>query len=201
MSEESDDETAPTPTNDSDPPVHVVPQPIAGTPLQLYPTTRWSRNDDQNIKDVQEDEQEQGNGGDSNFDCEEIEDLHGAAEDVKKFRLIDEAEEDDDSFAFDSERNYILIDEGIARDGIGSVMNVACIPEDWQITKADVAKKEHGFVDVDNPGDWNRFTFCPVFKCLRRRRTFWRTRNIACDPDVPLFPREHIKSVPNLFLF
>ena len=64
---ESDDEMAPTPTNEYDTPVEVFLQPISGTSLPLYLTTRLIKNDDLNTKYVQGDDQEQVNGGDGGF--------------------------------------------------------------------------------------------------------------------------------------
>ena len=83
---------------------------------------------------------------------------------MKKLRLFPEAEEDKDGVDIDSKRNYILIDEEIARDGDISVMNIDRIPEDWKMTEAYVAKKKPNLVDVGNPRDWNRYAFCSVFK-------------------------------------
>lgn len=51
-------------------------------------------------------------------------------------------------------------------------LKIYYVSKDWRTPPADKEKGEPGFKDVDNPGGWSSFSYCPVFKREKWRKKY-----------------------------
>ena len=73
-------------------------------------------------------------------------------------RLATTANDDGNEVIDDSDRNSFLLKKGSHPE-----IKIPSIPEDWVPATQKVQKGEPDFDEVDNPGQWCNFTFCPEF--------------------------------------
>ena len=113
--------------------------------------------------DVDEEEAEEGDGGDSDIEGDDF-DLH----DTSMMEALQERTEDflegdnDSALVQDTNVNSILLHQGILR--VPANVTIPGTPSDWVAPAAKSAQGEPDFHLVDNPGNWSDFTFRPQFK-------------------------------------
>ena len=113
--------------------------------------------------DIFEESSELGGGGDSDNDCAEANDIDDAAEVADHFRMMAITDADANVNIVNNEKNMILIPTGLERANTED-LRVHCVPNDWVDPSPCIPEGEPPFNELDNPGDWSSFSFCPVFK-------------------------------------
>jgi len=116
-------------------------------------------------EDVAEEQEEEGDGGDSDEEAEDI-DFHDSvmrtvmAERAQAAGLIG-GSEDENVIVEDIEENSVLLEWGT---DVMSDVHIPGTPPDWVAPAPKVDKGEPAsFSEVDNPGRWSEFTFRPTF--------------------------------------
>ena len=131
--------------------------------------------------DEYEESGELGAGDDSDFDCEDIDDLGVDPADVP----LDD--DDTSKIVLDSLENQLFIGTGFVLDNAGNVLKVAGVPEDWEPPKRKADMKEPIFEKVDNPGDWHGYSYCPKFEKGKGKKKMYTAHELPsrCVP-VPV---------------
>ena len=112
------------------------------------------------MEDVVNEMEEEGEG-DSCASADAIDDLDSGLQTAQRERLevLVKIEDDVEESANDNAKNCLLIAEAVEDHN----MKIIKPPEDWTAPAPKTRKGEPDFVDVDNPGNWDRYTFFPVF--------------------------------------
>ena len=110
------------------------------------------------MDDVLEDVNEEGPGGDSDNEADDMLEHDSAMVEAMEERRQLEAVEEDETVEF-NDRNAILLKKG----GTEPVLKLPGPPPDWSAPARKEAKGEPLFSDVDNPGGWDEFTYRPEF--------------------------------------
>ena len=115
---------------------------------------------------AQQDADEEGDGGDSDEECEDADIHHDAMLEAARDRLQAQAAFDDDAdIVADNDENAVLLLRGQVRDGY--TLRIPTTPPNWHPhpPKPD----QPPFADVDNPGGWSEFTFQPTFHSSNKK--------------------------------
>jgi hypothetical protein len=110
------------------------------------------------MRDVEEEEDEEGEG-DSMCDAQEVKDLEEALEESMRDRLQilvnrDEVEE----AAIDCETDKFILKKGISPE-----ISLPKVPDDWKPKAVNPEKNQPHWKDIDNPGNWSKYSFRPKF--------------------------------------
>ena len=107
-------------------------------------------------QDIDVEDNEFGDGGDSDIDGDNENELHGAFQKAMASRLISDTNEE----TVDLMRNMILFGSD---KGMDERMALSQVPDDWVDPEPKTDQEEPIFKDVDNPGKWSSFSYRPVF--------------------------------------
>jgi hypothetical protein len=109
------------------------------------------------MADIEEDENEEGDGGDSDEEGEDCALFDDAACEAL---LENDFPSDESNAVLDTpKKNEVLM----LKDGMHSQLKVPGAPLSWKPKACATAKGEPEFGDVDNPGKWSEFTFRAEF--------------------------------------
>ena len=113
-------------------------------------------------QDVDEEQAEEGDGGDSDAEAEDADFHANAMHEVVKDRtegLV--GTEDDTVLVEDNDSTAVLLQCGSNVESTD--VHIPGTPADWVAPAPKVDKGEPLFNQVNNPGHWSDFTFCPSF--------------------------------------
>lgn len=125
-------------------------------PLSLphYLLTTSKKTDAISPQDVEEEENEVGDGGDSDIDANDGNEFDEAYHEVLR------SEHDADNHLVPGDRDLILFGSG---ESLEPSMRLPRVPDDWVEPPVKGDNGEPLFQFVDNPGRWKSFNFRPVF--------------------------------------
>jgi hypothetical protein len=104
-------------------------------------------------------EAEEEGEGDSKCSADKADKLFDAALQSVNDRLENVILEDNSDILCDTPHNMIEI-----KRGLGTEVKASAPPADWVPDRIKVECEEPAsFLDIDNPGDWGQYTFCPKF--------------------------------------
>jgi hypothetical protein len=110
------------------------------------------------LADVEADENEEGDGGDSDIEGEDGKEFEQAAVEAMEEKL--QANADDSNAVAHTEKQYKVL---LSRMTSGNLIRLPSPPEDWVAPAPKGHKGEPEFTAVDNPGDWSQFTYRAEF--------------------------------------
>jgi hypothetical protein len=110
-----------------------------------------------NLDEVLEDFQEEG-FGDSDIEADDVLDHDDAMVEALEERRQQAGVEEEETVEF-SDRNAILLQKGVT----GPVLKLPGPPTNWLAPMRKVEKGEPLFLEVDNPGGWDEYTYRPEF--------------------------------------
>jgi hypothetical protein len=156
-----------------------------------YLTRVPQRNDaDINWAYVAEDENEEGDGGDSDVEAEDADFHEDAFREVMLERASDFMEgEDNEQLVEDNDETAIMLHRGLMSNVEARCLELPGTPLDWFPPRRQEEKGEPEFIDVLNPGGWTNFTFRPEFVKGRYVRHSLPT---GCTPVPPNAEGKHI---------
>jgi hypothetical protein len=110
-------------------------------------------------------EAEEEGEGDSNCSADEVEELNSSMWAAKNERLEVLLEDKMVDIVSDTRTNSLVVEL------LGSEVSVPKAPNDWVPKKPKIETNEPKFVDVDNPGGWDEYTFRPNFLTKATKNT------------------------------
>ena len=126
-------------------------------PLYLVRTVGRARETINNMDEILEDMQEEGFGY-SNNEADDVLDHDDAMVEALEERREISAVEEKKTVEF-SDRNAILLQKGAT----APALKLPGAPTHWSEPAKKVAKGKSLFIDVDNPGGWDEYTYRPEF--------------------------------------
>jgi hypothetical protein len=112
---------------------------------------------DVNLYHVKQEQEEQGNGGDSCASAAEFEDLGDATEEALQDRLFLLANHEVDELS-ETKENGVMLQRGFSKE-----IKITSAPPDFKPKAPNETKGEPSFSDIDNPGEWSEYTFRSEF--------------------------------------
>ena len=79
-----------------------------------------------------------------------------------KYKVID----DSNDIVADVDKNFVNLYMDCLSEN--NKLNIYNPPDDWVTPPPDTKSDEHQFDDVVSPGNWNSFSFRPVFKSIKK---------------------------------
>jgi hypothetical protein len=110
-----------------------------------------------NMDEVMEDMNEEG-FGDSDNEADDVLDHADAMVEARQVRRQQEAVEEDETVEW-TDHNSILLQKGASEP----VLKLPGAPPNWSAPPRKEAKGEPVFIEVDNPGGWDEYTYRPEF--------------------------------------
>ena len=140
--------------------------------------------DSLNNNDVEENDVEEGNGGDSDNEVSEMAELEEAMAEVALNRMEAEINDEGDEDIIGSDNVFDVV-----HDDDKVPLERHKPPDDWVDPPPKPNTDEPPFNEVDNPGGWPSFTFRPKYM----KGTGGNMRDITSQLDVHLYQRMMIR--------
>jgi hypothetical protein len=106
------------------------------------------------VADVEEDEKEEGDGGDSDIEGEDGKEFEEAAVEAMEEKM-QAATDDSNAVAHTEKKHEVLLS--------GNRLRLPSPPEAWVPPEPKTVKGEPAFAEVDNPGSWSQYTYRAEF--------------------------------------
>jgi hypothetical protein len=106
------------------------------------------------LADVEEDQEDQGDGGGSDIEGEDGRDFEESAVEAMEENI--QANADDSNAVAHTAKQYKVL---LSRMTYGDLIHLPSPPEDWVAPEPKTLKGEPAFSNVDNPGDWSQYTY------------------------------------------
>jgi hypothetical protein len=111
------------------------------------------------LADVEEDDDEEGDGGDSDVEGDDGREFEEAA--VQAMEEKYQANADDSNNVLHTAKQYEVL---LSQMTSGERIRLPSPPKDWVAPAPKTIKGEPNFATVDNPGDWSQYTYRAEFK-------------------------------------
>ena len=112
---------------------------------------------------VSEDEKESGLGYDSDGDADEVLDVDIESKLARLFGLASITNHDAKE-NIEVDNNMAEFKKSFNKNVNPEILQIHCVPDDWEDPPPNVGKDEPPFESIDNSGEWSSFYFRPVFK-------------------------------------